>query len=198
MESILQNRVQAQLSRYHELTNLLNSTKLALVESQKVMDKVLSEQNMLERATVAIQQARPLLSVSSIKQCEELANSCIQSVFEFPYTVEYDAESSRFKLNKGDYVTDLADAEGGGIATVIGFVFNVYLLAKLGKRKFLAYDEAFYAVSDKYIANFIEFVRVLCRDLNIDLLLISHDERIQPDMVDHVIRIEDGVSKKLK
>lgn len=198
MESNLQNRVLKQLARYKRLQSSLENTKVNLAESQKMLDKVQKEQALLERATVAVQQARPLLSASSIKQCEALANSCIQSVFEFPYTVEYDVESCRFKLNKGDYVTDLADAEGGGIVTAISFVFSVYLLVKLGKRMFMAFDEAFTQISDKFFPSFLAFVRQMCHDLNCDICLISHDARISSDDVDHVILIENGKSRRLK
>ena len=68
----------------------------------------------------------------------------------------------------------------------------------MGKRRFLAFDEAFTQVSDKYFSNFVEFIRQLCKDLDLDILLISHDQRISIDDVDSVYVIEDGKSKKLK
>lgn len=198
MKQTLTDRVLCQRRRVSQLLSKKSHVDTTVEESLIQMDKVLAEQDLLERTTVAVQQAKPLLSASSIKQCENLANSAIQSVFELPYTVEYNPESCRFLLNKGDYYTDLAEAEGGGIVTAISFVFDIYLLVKLGKRRFMTFDEHFTQISSKYFSNFIEFVKQLCNDLGVDILLISHDARIQSDMCDRVYVIENGISKRLK
>lgn len=197
MSSIL-DRISVQRQRYAVLNSKIDVVSNTLFEANESMSKILQEQDLLERTTVAIQQSRPLLSASSIKQCENLANSAISSVFGMPYTVEYNVESYRFTLNKGDYCTDLAEAEGGGIITVISFIFQVYLLVKLGKRRFMAFDEAFTQISDRYFPNFIQFVRQLCKDLGIDIMLVSHDQRISIEDVDHCYMIEEGHSRRLK
>lgn len=196
--SNLLDRIKKQQVKYLDLLESKKHLEAELESSNFKMQHILKEQDLIERTVVALQQAKPLLSASSIKQCEALANSAIASVFGFPYTVEYNIETQRFNLNKGDYITDLADAEGGGLVTVISFCFDVYLLVKLGKRRLLAYDEAFTQVSDKYFPSFVQFIRQMCNDLGVDLLLISHDQRIQPEDVDTVYVIEDGKSRKVK
>ena len=190
------------INRQKDRINKLRARKEAVVatllSANDQMDKILQEQNLLEQTTVALQQAKPLLSASSIKQCEALANQAISSIFELPYTVEWNVENQRFYLNKGDYQVDLVEAEGGGLNCVISFVFQVYLLVKLGKRRFMAFDEAFTQVSDKYFPSFIRFIRQICKDLDCDITLVSHDSRIHMDDVDHCFLIEDGKSKMLK
>lgn len=199
MNSSLLDRVKVQQRRYQSLLSSKALVETTISSAQMQMDKILKQQALLEKSTVALQQAKPLLSASSIKQCEELANTAIASVFELPYTVEYDVESCRFLLNMGnDLKTDLVDSNGGGINSLISFVFNLFLLVKLGKRRFLAYDEAFTAISDAYIERFIEFVRQMCKDLKVDLLLVSHDARISPDDVDVCYQIKDGHSIRIK
>lgn len=183
---------------YQSTLSEKNHYEAQVTAASAKMQEILTEQALLEKATVAVQQAKPLLSASSIKQCESLANSAIQSIFGFPYTVEYNVETQRFNLNKGDYVTDLADAEGGGLVTVVSFVFLLFLLVKLGKRRFLAFDEAFTQVSDRYFPAFIQFIKQICSDLKVDILLISHDQRIQLEDVDRAYVIEDGLSKRVK
>lgn len=194
----LSDRIEYQLRRYNCLQDTKNHVEVTLSSAHRQMDKILLDQNLLERTTVAIQQARPLLSISSIKQCESLANSAISSVFNLPYTVEYDVESQRFLLNMGSFKTDLVDSNGGGLATVVSFVFNVYLLVKLGNRRFLAFDEAFTAISDIYIDAFISFVKQMCRDLGVDLLLVSHDARISVDDAHRAYLVENGFTKRIK
>lgn len=194
----LVDRVRAQRDKYQKLLEDQRHLEAEVESASFKMQQIVKEQDLIERTVVALQQAKPLLSASSIKQCEELANSAISSVFGFPYTVEYNIETQRFNLNKGDYITDLADAEGGGLVTAISFCFDVYLLVKMGKRRFLAYDEAFTQISDKYFPAFIQFVKQMCHDLGVDLLLISHDQRIGPEDADTVYVIEDGKSRRVK
>ena len=69
---------------------------------------------------------------------------------------------------------------------------------KLGKRRFLAFDEQFTQISDQFLGNFLEFIKVMCNDLGADIMLITHDERISLDDVDTSYLIENGKSIKIK
>ena len=183
---------------YQDLQSRKSYLDTTLTVTEKKMEEVEMEQSLLERSTLAIQAVKPLLTQSSIKDCESLANAAIKAVFGFESKVTYSPENQRFVMDQGEYVTDLANAEGGGLVTVVSFVFSVYLLVKLGKRRFLAFDEQFTQVSDAYLPNFLEFLRALCKDLGADILLISHDERVTIDDVDTLYTIEDGKAIKNK
>lgn len=198
MNSELTKSAFRQIDRVSKLFARKDAVVATILSAESQMRKVLQEQDLLDKATIAVQQARPLLFSTSIKQCESLANQAISSIFDLPYTVEWNAENQRFYLNKGDYQVDLVEAEGGGLNCVISFVFQVYLLVKLHKRRFMTFDEAFTQISDKYFPSFIRFVRQLCNDLDCDIILVSHDSRIQMDDVDHCYLIENGKSKRLK
>lgn len=190
--------VEIKLRSFELLKQERDRIQKSLEVTQGQMDAILVEQDLIARSMLVLQQAKPLLSASSIKQCEELANSAISSVFGFNYTVHWDAEAKRFLLNKDGFEVDLSEDCGGGLVTVVSFVFTVYLLVKLGRRRFLCFDEAFTQVSADYLPSFIEFVKTLCADLEIDILLISHDARIDIGDADTAYRIEDGAAIKLK
>ena len=198
MKETLNQRCNAQNLRYEQLNASISHVENVFQTTETELAKITSEKELIERASLALKQVRPLLSGSSIKDCEELANSAIKSIFGFDYTIEYDLESNRFVLNKGEYSTDLSEAEGGGIITVISFVFLVYLIVKLGKRRLIYFDEAFTQISDAYFPQFIGFVNSLCDDLGFDILLVSHDARITVDDVAHAYLIKDGKSSKIK
>jgi hypothetical protein len=198
MESTLEQRCNAQNLRYEQMNANISHIENVISTTESELTKITNEKELIERASLALKQVRPLLSGSSIKDCEQLANSAISSIFGFDYTVEYDLESNRFVLNKGDYSTDLSEAEGGGIITVISFVFLIYLIVKLNKRRLIILDEAFTQISDAYFDKFIEFVNQLCTDLGFDILLVSHDQRITVDSVQHAYLISNGESKKIK
>ena len=198
MNSELEYRCNAQNLRYEQLNANISHIENVINTTESELAKISNEKELIERANLALKQVRPLLSGSSIKDCEQLANSAISSIFGFDYTVEYDLESNRFVLNKGEYSTDLSEAEGGGIITVISFVFLIYLIVKLNKRRLIILDEAFTQISDAYFDKFIEFVNQLCTDLGFDILLVSHDQRITVDSVQHAYLISNGESKKIK
>lgn len=198
MDQNLIDSSEVYIRKYKELLSKKSHYEAQVLAARTQMNKILEEQELLEGATIAIAKVKPLLSASSIKQCENLANSLLNNVFELPYTVQYNPESCRFQLNKGNYVTDLAEAEGGGLISAIGFVFDTYLLIKLNRRKLVFYDEHFQQISAKYFPSFMAFMRDLCHDLGVDIAMVSHDSRITEDMVDHIYLIEDGKSKKLK
>lgn len=198
MNNELLRRCNEQLLRHAQLENDIRRVRTVIENAEESLEGINRERELIERSLLALKQVRPLLSGSSIKDCEELANSAIQTIFGFNHTVEWDLESNRFVLNKGDYSTDLSEAEGGGIVTVISFVFLVYLIVKLNIRRFVCFDEAFTQISDAYFGAFVGFVNSLCDDLGFDLLLVSHDQRITADDVRHVYQIKDGKSKQIK
>lgn len=179
------------VAEYHTHETMLVSAKDKLKELQHKYD-------IIERSRVAIEQVKPLLSAASITQLEKLANTALLTIFGIDATVQYDVESKRFVVNYPDKTVDLVDSSGGGIVTVLSFIFDLFLLIKQGGRRLLVYDEAFQAVSSEYYDDFIKFMVKACKDLNIDLLCVTHDARLTPDMVDHAYRIENGKSIKLK
>lgn len=173
-------------------------TKISFEEAKKQMSSVLEEQRLLNSATETLQRVKPLLSKSSIEQCQKLASMAIKAVFNEDYSVVYHSEDGRFYLDKGGFMTDIATSEGGGINSIVSFVFQVYLIIKLKKRRVLFLDEQWSGISTPQLMKFLEFVRQLCHDLDFQCLLITHDARITEDLVDHQFIIEDGISKRVK
>ena len=42
------------------------------------------------------------------------------------------------------------------------------------------------------------FLKVLSKDLDVDILLVTHDKRIEDDMIDHLYVMEEGIARKIK
>ena len=181
-----------------ELKAEYNTMEVQLESSNNKMTQLLQEQDLIERTRVALEQVRPLLSASSIKQLESLANTALSTIFDIQGEVTFDVESKRFVINDGEKIVDLADSSGGGLVTALSFTFDLFLLVKNGCRKLLVYDESFYAVSDQYYEDFMAFVRKACADLGVDMLLVSHDARLNISMVDTAYRIDKGHAHKIK
>lgn len=185
-------------SSFSSLLSSLEAAKVSLSTTETQLSSLLEESLLLEESKVALEQAKPLISASSITQLESLANTAIESIFGFPGTISWDPESKRFQFSTTTLSTDLVDSNGGGLLTVISFVFDIFLLVKQGARRILVYDEAFTAISDEYFPAFLDFLRQAIHDLDIDLLLVSHDVRIDPSVADTCYRISDHKSIRVK
>lgn len=193
------------IERYRKLADSREKLKsnFSLLSSQltqalKQIDEINEEKRLLENSLQALKDAKPILSANSIEQCEKLANSALATIFETDATLKYSSEEGRFIIDEGDYSTDLKEGNGGGYLAVISLVFNLFLLMKLKKRRFLCFDEQFTQISDEYFENFMAFLKVLSKDLNVDILLVTHDKRIEDDMIDHLYVMEDGIARKIK
>lgn len=186
------------VDRREKLKSNFSLMSSQLTQALKQLDEINEEKRLLENSLQALKDAKPILSANSIEQCEKLANSALATIFETDATLKYSSDEGRFIIDEGDYSTDLKEGNGGGYLAVISLVFNLFLLMKLKKRRFLCFDEQFTQISDEYFENFMAFLKVLSKDLNVDILLVTHDKRIEDDMIDHLYVMEDGITRKIK
>lgn len=186
------------VDRREKLKSNFSLMSSQLTQALKQIDEINEEKRLLENSLQALKDAKPILSANSIEQCEKLANSALATIFETDATLKYSSDEGRFIIDEGDYSTDLKEGNGGGYLAVISLVFNLFLLMKLKKRRFLCFDEQFTQISDEYFENFMAFLKVLSKDLNVDILLVTHDKRIEDDMIDHLYVMEDGIARKIK
>lgn len=193
------------LEKYKRLSSLrddLNNKRSFLTvqieQSLKKLNEVSEEGLLLESSLQALKDVKPILSAHSIEQCEKLANAALSSIFGTTATLEYVAEEGRFVINEGEFDTDLKEGNGGGYLAVISLVFNLFLLMKMKRRKFLCFDEHFTQISKEYFPRFFEFISQLSKDLGVDILLVTHDERIDEDMVDRIYVMDEGKAVRQK
>ena len=196
--SDLLQRYRAQKKRQAVVDTQVSLRTTALNQARQRLESILREQKLLENSLEALKKVKPILSASSIEQCEKLANIALKTIFGTDATLKYSAEDSKFVIDEGDYETDLKEGNGGGYLAVISLIFNIFLLLKMRNRLFLCFDEHFTQISEEYFYNFFEFLHKLTQELGADILLITHDKRIEEHMVDHMYRIEDGTALKSK
>lgn len=67
------------------------------------------------------------------------------------------------------------DAFGGAVATIQSLLLRVALILKRGLRPLLVLDETFAPVDENRIPLLVDFLKVLCNKLNMDILCVSHN-----------------------
>lgn len=85
------------------------------------------------------------------------------------------------------------DSFGGGVACVESFLLRLLVLLKTGMAKYLILDESFAALSSEYVEDAAKFIRKMCEDLNVTILLVTHN----PAFLDYAHRGYQGSLEKV-
>lgn len=195
----LQERVSAALTYIQHARAEYDRNSALLDEYGDQITATRTEQGTCEQAKETMAEIRKIITKSSLEYCENLATMALRDVFQLDAKVQYSPDDGKFLLRYANgHTSDLLAAESGGIKTVVSFVLTVYLVIKSGARRIMFFDEQWTQVSDESLPRFLEFVRMVCKELNFDILLITHDSRITLDDADHAFFMESGKSKRLK
>jgi len=86
------------------------------------------------------------------------------------------------------------DTFGGAVSTVQSLLLRVSLLLKRGLRPVLVLDETFPAVDENRTELLVDFLKALCKKLDMDILCISHKSSIaeSADLAYRVKATKDG------
>lgn len=180
-----------------------------LVSDEKILGE--KEQELkdclenIELHKLAYTQLEKIVSDSNekfINKIEILLNKAIKTIFyDEDYSIKVIVENKKmnFELidnnnldeNNIPLQTDLDDACGGGIVTVIGFTLQLFVIETLKLNKIIFIDEGFMALSDKYRPIFYDFINEFCKNTEMKILLVSHDELVKEKAVQE-IEIEHG------
>ena len=80
----------------------------------------------------------------------------------------------------------------GGILVTVGFLIQCFYVSNLPIRKIVFLDEAFTQISTAYLENFMAFVSELTKQIDLIVVLITHDKRFIP-YGNRVYNVKDGV-----
>lgn len=197
--SNIHTRVQQAKTNYETLIKNHESDVARLNELGEQITKIREEQALLETSKTVMDEAKKILTKTSLEYCERLATVAVKTIFSLSAEVKYSVTDGKFYLMFDDgMVSDIAGDEGGGIKTVISFVFSLYLVIKSNSRRVMFFDEAWTQVSAEYFPAFIAFVKQICVELGFEILLVTHDERITLNDVDTAYFMEKGVCKRIK
>lgn len=65
---------------------------------------------------------------------------------------------------------------GGGIASVQSLLLRILVILKMNLAKYLVLDESLAALSEEYVENAGLFISKMCKDLDMNVLLITHNK----------------------
>lgn len=178
----------------NNITNYKNLINQLSVDLNKLDEQLKLNSNCIEFHNKAID----LKYKKSIDEVSQVLNDGLSYVFGDRYSIDFVMSDKRGKsLNLEIYqngnrelVSSLDRGMSMAVCCLISAILQIYYCHIKGCN-FIALDEQWHNVSMEYISQFYDFVSRLCKSLNITLVLISHDVRIEP-FVDKRFRLELG------
>lgn len=125
-----------------------------------------------------------------VKAVEKLQSEGLAEIFyDQELSVRAEVEESRGKisvalltqrrLKDGTVVEGIADQSfGGSVLTMQSILMRATVIFRREMRPVLFLDETLAAVANKYLDRAAKFLSKLCERLDLDILLISHDEAL--------------------
>lgn len=162
----------------------LKKEEKALAEAQARRDTVLQAQEVLQKLAQAVQQ-------EAHHRISEVVSSCLATVFDNPYQfkIEFDRKrgrtEARLRFVRDGLEVDPLTASGGGMVDVAAFALRVACLVLHRPRlnRVLVIDEGFKFVSAQYRPNVRLMLEGLAKDLNVQIVHVTHIEEFETGTV---------------
>ena len=140
-------------------------------------ERSITAQEILQQLAQAVQQR-------AHQKIAEVVTSCLEAVFEDPYSFHIEFErkrgktEARLKFKRGGMTVDPLNSTGGGVVDVASFALRVACLILHRPRlsKVMVLDEPMKFVSEQYRPRVREMLERLSRDLDMQIVMVSHIE----------------------
>jgi len=177
----LNNKLHVKLGQRTTLQDRLSNAQRRVTELEKQIDN-------LTKASLFLQTLSDTTRQNTIDKISTIVTDALQKVkdpnleFKMLLTTERNQLDVKFvvldKVTKHEY--DILNSCGGSIADIVTFPLRTSLLLKWDPKlsRILILDEAFKYVSVQDQESLGDFVRQLAEKLNLQIILVSHSEKI--------------------
>lgn len=188
--------LQEKVNTYNTKKNLLTKSLISLSEDAEVLK---DRKQMIDRAKQRYLNFVDVCYLHSIKEMEDFVNIVLEHVFideryrlKLDITNKYNKSISFYIIDeKKNLETPLRKGNGKGIKAVVSFVLLTYYLIRM-KAPYVFLDESFVNISAGYVERFFDYVRKICHEYNMCVVLITHDSRFI-DYADKIYNVDGGV-----
>lgn len=159
-------------------------------ENNNKIQELEDEEELLELVASLIRQLIDIEVTDGVKAVEKLQTEGLQEIFyDQDLSVRAEVEEARGKVSvtlltqrkqkDGSVVEgEVEQSFGGSVLTMQSILMRVTVIFRHDMRPFLLLDETLAAVANKYVDRAAKFLSALCKRLDLDVLLISHDEAL--------------------
>lgn len=183
----LPSQVAALRSRLDRAAGQRDALRLRLAEAEAEVRRLEGEEELADLAAGLIRTLIDSEVTDGVKAVEELLTEGLRAVFDDQdLSVRADVDVQRGKVSV-DFVTVQKQADGtvteglsreafgGAVTTVQSVLLRIIVTLRRGLRPVLFLDETLPAFDSNYVHNMGAFLRTLCKRLDVDVLLVTHN-----------------------
>lgn len=168
----------------------VNSLSDQVVAYNKELVKKKATKGLNDEAVKYVKLTLPLITSTSTGNFIDICSKVLTTVFNAPVEVRFDANDITVISPVGE--SSLKTGNGGGYKMVVSFIASIFMILKTNSRRFIVFDEAFTQLDDEALERFMQVVRGFCHELSFDILLVTHDPRIESSWVDSNLLVSNG------
>lgn len=186
LDANFENNVMDLLIKYRGIQSSIESTKSSIADVESTIKDLEREKDTLRLCKPIIDDIISKFSDSLLRKLEELLTIGLKKIFyDRDYSIQIKVVDKRntkcveLLLNDGGNLIPVKNANvAGGVLVVIASIIQIFYIVNLpnvSNKLFL--DEQFSQISLQYIDTFIEFVKTLCSETGLSIVLITHDNK---------------------
>lgn len=187
-------------SRIAQVQGRRDATKVSFDIVTSQIGRLEGEEELLSLVSALFRGLIDQEVTEGVKAVETLQTEGLQAVFDDQdLSVKANIEEMRGKVavelvtrqkkSNGDVIEGIAkDDFGGSVLTVQSVLLRIIIMLRRGLRPLLLLDESLPAFDSNYITNMGKFLSELCRRLDIDILMVTHNPALF-DAADRSYRI---------
>lgn len=186
MNTFLEQDLTDLLIKYRGIQSAIESTSASIAEVDSKLNELENNKNTLKLCKPIIDDIINKFSNSLLKKLEDLLTIGLKKIFyDRNYSVQIKVVDKRnskcveLLLNDNGNIIPVKNANvAGGILVVIASIIQVFYIVNIPTLdRYLFLDEQFSQVSSQYIDPFMEFIKTLCSETGLSIVLITHDNK---------------------
>jgi DNA repair exonuclease SbcCD ATPase subunit len=186
MDTVLEQDLTDLLIKYRGIQSAIESTSASIAEVDSKLNELENNKNTLKLCKPIIDDIINKFSNSLLKKLEELLTIGLKKIFyDRNYSVQIKVVDKRnskcveLLLNDNGNIIPVKNANvAGGILVVIASIIQVFYIVNIPTLDNLLFlDEQFSQISSQYIDSFMEFIKTLCSETGLSIVLITHDSK---------------------
>ena len=174
------------LIKYRGIQSSIESTKVSITEIEDKIKELECEKNTLKLCKPIIDDIISKFSDSLLRKLEELLTIGLKKIFyDREYSIQIrvvDKRNSKcveLLLNDSGNLIPVRNANvAGGVLVVIASIIQIFYIINLPNvDNYMFLDEQFSQISTQYVDNFMDFIKTLCDETGLSIVLITHDNK---------------------
>lgn len=200
--------MQNRLNSINDRARVLEINRTVLIQRER---DLVAEISHLSREDVLLEKVGELFKHLLNKYVYEYAESFSKIVTEGLQAIYHDQDIqfhieveqkrgkvwANFMVEQNGVKASPLEAFGGGVSSVVSLLLRILVLLKADLARYLILDESLAALSSEYVEGCGHFLRKLCSDLDVNILLITHNEDFV-DLADHAYMGSANAAERLQ